>query len=223
MYKNPYVKVKPKTRKPYTEIYLIRHCHPDYNLEKKVGEAKMPLSKTGLKQRRMLTNRLVKINFSAVYSSELTRALESAELYLKKTNKKLIVDKRLNEINWIHWQRAKFFNMSEKTREKKFPNYQEADLELDKMQAKTRRTLNSIFKKHLGKKVAIFSHGNLIKAMVTGILNADVLGFLSLEIYQSSITKLVIDRDGYVKIAYINNAGHLPETPKEDLFAALAD
>ncbi|MGI6374241.1 MAG: hypothetical protein ACOX0C_02805 [Patescibacteria group bacterium] len=52
MYKNPYVKVKPKTRKPYTEIYLIRHCHPDYNLEKKVGEAKMPLSKTGLKQRQ---------------------------------------------------------------------------------------------------------------------------------------------------------------------------
>jgi hypothetical protein len=35
MYKNPYIKIQPKTNRPYTEILLIRHCHPDYKLEKK--------------------------------------------------------------------------------------------------------------------------------------------------------------------------------------------
>ena len=34
MYKNPYIKIQPKTNRPYTEILLIRHCHPDYKLEK---------------------------------------------------------------------------------------------------------------------------------------------------------------------------------------------
>lgn len=223
MYQNPYIKIKPKTRHPYTEVYLIRHCHPDYSLEKKLGEAKMPLSKNGLKQRKFLTERLLSMKFDIAYSSELVRALETAATYIKKSQKELVVDSRLNEINWIHWLRTKYFNMSEETREKRMQNHKELDKQLDKMQAVARRTLADIYKKNRGKRIAVFTHGNFIKSLVTGILNADVIGFLTLEIFQSSITKLVIDRDGYVKISYINDVLHLPSPPSEDLFAALID
>ncbi len=54
-------------------------------------------------------------------------------------------------------------------------------------------------------------------------MNADVIGFLSLEIYQASISKLVIDRDGYVKIGFINDVKHLPNPPHEDIFITLVD
>ncbi len=223
MYQNPYIKIKPKTRHPYTEVYLIRHCHPDYSLEKKLGETKMPLSKNGLRQRRFLTDRLLTMKLEEVYSSELARSLETAAAFIKKSGQELQVDARLNEINWVHWLRAKYFNMSEETREKRMKNHQELDKQLDKMQAVARRTLASLYKKNKGKKIAVFTHGNFIKALITGILNADVIGFLTIEIFQSSVTKLVIDRDGYVKIVYINDVSHLPSPPSEDLFAALID
>ncbi|MCK4968720.1 MAG: histidine phosphatase family protein, partial [Candidatus Aenigmarchaeota archaeon] len=75
-----------------------------------------------------------------------------------------------------------------------------------------------IYLQNKGKRVALFCHGNLTRAILTSIIGADIIGFLSMEIYQSSVSKIVIDRDGYVKINYINNIRHLPHQPKEDLF-----
>jgi len=223
MYKNPYTKLKPKTVKPYTEIYLIRHCHPDYSLEKKLGEYNMPLSKTGLKQRNYLTKKLLAMKIDKVYASGLLRAQETAADYAARTKKQILVDKRFDEIDWVKWYRIKYFNMSEKAREKRLVQYHELDKELDQMQIMARRALADVFRHNKGKKIAIFSHGNFIKALVTSILNADVIGFLSMEIFQSSITKLMIDRDGYVKINYLNDASHLPSAPAEDLFVTLID
>ena len=223
MYQNPYIKIKPKTRQPYTEIYLIRHCHPNYKIEAKVGDYYMPLSKTGIWQRKYLTAKLVKIKPDKIYASGLVRAQETVALYLKKNNLEMLVDKRLDEIDWTHWYKIRYFNMSEKMREKRLRHHVLLDKQLDKMQTIARRALADIWRHSQGKKIAIFSHGNFIKAVLTGILNADVIGFLSLEIFQSSITKLIIDRDGYIKIVYINEVDHLPQPPREDLFTTRAD
>ena len=223
MYKNPYIKIKPKTSRPYTEVFLIRHCNPDYTQEKKLGERNMPLSKNGLEQRRYLTKKLMTMDLDRLYTSELVRARETAAVYASKKNKELIIDERINEIDWTHWVRIKYFHMSEKMREKKLKHYLMLDRQLDQMQITARRALADIYTHNKGKKIALFSHGNFIKSLVTGIMNADVIGFLSLEIFQSSITKLVIDRDGYVKISYINDVSHLPSPPDEDLFITLID
>ena len=223
MYQNPYVKLKPKTRHPYTEVYLIRHCNPDYRLQKKVGEYNMPLSKVGLTQRKYLTEKLLTLKIDKVYASGLKRAQETAAAYVKKTKKEILLDKRLDEIDWTHWYRIRYFNMSTKAREQRLERHRILDKQLDKMQTIVRRALADIWRHSKGKRIAVFCHGNFIKALLTGILNADVIGFLSLEIFQSSITKLVIDRDGYLKISYINDVGHLPFPPKEDLFVTLID
>lgn len=223
MYKNPYIKLTPPIRRPYTEIYLIRHCHPNYSLEKKVGEYHMPLSSAGKKQRRFLTTRLLELGIDAAYSSGLPRSQETAALFLKKSGLKMQVDLRLDEIHWKNWHRVKYFNMSETSRKVRFKQHAVLDRKLDNMQAAARRTLADIWRQNRGKKVALFTHGNLIKSLLTGILNADVLGFLALEIFQSSISKVVIDRDGYIKVNFINDVEHLPHKPTEDLFITLVD
>ena len=110
--------------------------------------------------------------------------------------------------------------MSEKTRIKKIKEYQKIDTDLHRLHTKFRRIIADIYKKNKGKNILIFCHGNVIRSIITGILNTDVIGFLSLEVYQSSVTKLVIDKKGFIKINYINNIGHLPKKPKEDLFQA---
>lgn len=210
MYKNPYIKIQPKTKRPYTEILLIRHCHPNYKMAKKMGDMDMPLSVVGLKQRRYLTKRLLNSKVDIVCSSEFARAKETAADFIKKSGKKLIVNNRLNEFDWKDWYRIKYFNMTEKEREKRLKRHEVLDKELDKMQTAARRAVAEIFREFKGKKIAIFCHGNFIKSILTGILNADIIGFLSLEIFQSSISKIIVDRDGYIKIVYINDVHHLP-------------
>lgn len=222
MKKNPYARLQPKTREPYTIIYLVRHANPDYRLEKKLGDKLMPLSKEGRKQAKLLATRLKGMKIDKVYSSALARAQETACAYtsLFKT-KEIEVDDRLDEIDWKDWYRVKYFRTSESRRKQYLPNYKKLEKHLDNFQAKTRRLLADVFEENKGKTVALFCHGNVIKTILTGIINADVIGFLSLEVFQASISKLVIDRDGYVKVSFINDVRHLPKEPREDLFITL--
>ncbi len=221
MNNSPYSKIKPESRLPYTTIYLIRHANPDYSLEESLGDQFMPLSKYGVKQANWLANSLVKKEIDTIYSSELQRAKETAEHFAKLVNKKIKINQRLNEINWINWHRIKYFNTCEKNRPTKLKDYKVLDKKLDQYQAEGRRLLWDLFRKNKGKRVAVFCHGNIIKSIITSIINADVIGFLSIEIFQSSITKVLIDRDAYVKINQINDVSHLPTTPSEDLFKTL--
>lgn len=217
---NPYTFKKPKITGPYTSIYLIRHCHPAYELQEKLGDLRMPLSSIGLHQRGFLTKKLLTLNIDKIYVSQFMRSKETAQPLAEATGLRPITDRRLNEINWQNWYRVKYLKMSDKTRVRSITKYLQMENELDKTQVLARRLLSDIYEKNKNKKVAVFCHGNLIRSMLTGILNTDVIGFLSMEIYQSSISKLVIDTDGYVKINYINNIGHLPHRPDEDLFMA---
>jgi broad specificity phosphatase PhoE len=223
MKKNPYSRLQPKTRKPYTTIYLIRHANPNYSLEKKLGDRLMPLSLEGKKQARELAKVLAKLNIDSVYSSSLVRAKETASYFADRHYLEIKVDEGLDEINWKAWHRVKYFRTSEERRKQSLASYRVLDKQLDKMQADTRHTLANIFEDNRGKNVAVFCHGNVIKTLLTGIMDADVLGFLSLEIYQASISQLVIDRDDYVKIACINDFKHLAKYPKEDLFITMVD
>jgi len=216
----PYAKTKQLINGPYTNLYLIRHCQPDYSLKEALGDFNMPLSDLGRKQRKLLNKKLEQIKLEKIYISELVRAKETAEYFAKKYKKRMVVDKRLNEIDWTKWYKIKYFRMSEKTRIKKVKAYRAMDIKMHKLHDNSRRLLADIYEKNKGKSVGIFCHGNLIRAMVTSVLNTDIIGFFSIEIYQSSITKLVIDRDGYIKINYVNNIGHLPHKPDEDLFLA---
>ncbi|MDA3802758.1 MAG: histidine phosphatase family protein [Patescibacteria group bacterium] len=218
----PYSKTQSKRKSPFTEILLIRHCNPDYNQQDKLGD-NMPLSKNGKTQRKHLTERLIKMKIDKVYTSDIRRAKETAVLYLKKTKSEACIEEGLNEIHWSHWVNIKYFNMSEDLRKKKFKGHKRLDKQLDKIQADVRPVIAQIYKENKGKKVAIFSHGNFIKSLLTGILNADIIGFLSMEIFQSSISKIIIDDDGYIKISFVNDVNHLPRPPKKDLFITLAN
>lgn len=217
-YQTSYVKIRPKIRGPYTSIYLIRHCHVDYLAKTKLNDVDIPLSNIGRKQRAYLNKKLLSLSINKIYASELARAQQTAEVFAKKINKKIIIDKRLNEINWSRWYKIKYFNMSEESRIKKFKYYRRTDEQLNKIQVNTRHLIRDIYLQNKGKKVVLFCHGNLIRAIITSILNADIIGFLSMEIYQSSVSKIVIDKDGYVKINYINSICHLPHRPNENLF-----
>lgn len=216
----PYAKTRQVINGPYTRIYLIRHCHPDYTLKEKLGDKGMPLSELGKKQRKLLNKKLEQIRLEKIYISEFVRSKETAEEFAKKHKKIMHLDKRLDEVDWTEWYKVKYFRMSEKTRIKKVREYKSMEDKMNKLQEKSRRILAEIYKKNKGQRIGLFCHGNLIRAMITSILNTDIIGFLSMEIYQSSVTKLVIDREGYIKINYINNICHLPHKPNEDLFLA---
>ena len=215
----PYIKTAMQPKRPHTRIYLVRHGDPTRELYDKTGDPDLPLSKIGFKKSQLVARHLKKIGADTIYSSEFLRAKQTASAYAKKMGIHIRIDARLNEIDWANWSRVRYFNLSEKERRKSLKHFKDLDATLDHMQARVRETLDNIVQKNRGKRIALFTHGNFIRAAVTGILDADIIGFLSLEIYQTSVTEIALDKNNDAKINYINAVSHLPYPIKEDLFA----
>ena len=86
--------------RPGTTIYVIRHGETDWNREGRwQGHAPTPLNATGRAQARALADRLAGEELTAVYSSDLPRALETAEIVAASRGKEVVADAGLREID----------------------------------------------------------------------------------------------------------------------------
>jgi broad specificity phosphatase PhoE len=207
---------------PLTTIYLIRHCQPDYSLQKKLGDANMPLSRNGRRQADYLAEQLKKLGVQVIYSSAMERSLQTAAAFARHKKGAYEVREDLNEFDWGFWYRVKYFDVLVSERGRRIKKKEEMRNILSKKKQLTKKVLADIIDKNPGKTVAVFTHGNFIRALLMGILDADIFGFLSLEIFQASVSKLIIDRQGNVVVSYINDVSHLPRRPIIDqLLSAL--
>ncbi len=88
-----------------TEIYIIRHGESIANLEHRVaGHTDTPLSELGIRQAEAAADALADIPFDAIYSSDLSRAYDTALPHAKRRG--LTVEKRvgLREIHLGEWE-----------------------------------------------------------------------------------------------------------------------
>lgn len=154
-------------------IYLVRHAESHANILDIFG-GDYKLTPTGKKQALKVGKKLMKIDFSAGFSSDLLRAKQTAELILSKKDLKIDVHKGLRErfFGSIENKKASeirhLFETIGELSEKDFwerkvadgmESYQEA---IDRFE----KTLQEISKKHLGKNILIVSHGAVMRALL---------------------------------------------------------
>lgn len=81
-------------------IYLIRHGETASNAARILQTPEIPLSERGVRQADLLARRLAGAGISDVWSSDLTRAVMTAERLRDATNAKLELDPGLQERNY---------------------------------------------------------------------------------------------------------------------------
>lgn len=81
-----------------TQLILIRHGETVWNRQGRMqGQSDSPLSETGVRQARLLANRLAQIEFDALYTSDSARAHRTAMSVAEVTGHPVIVEPRLRE------------------------------------------------------------------------------------------------------------------------------
>src|SRR5918996_6105843 len=81
-----------------TEILLIRHGETLWNQQRRMqGQNDSPLTPNGLEQARKLARRLKDVAFTALYSSDLGRAHQTARCIADATGHDVIAERGLRE------------------------------------------------------------------------------------------------------------------------------
>jgi broad specificity phosphatase PhoE len=88
-----------------TKLFLVRHGETKWNREGKyTGQTDIPLNKTGKKQAKNAARYLASIQPDVIFSSDLVRALETAQIINQLVKIPIKTDDRLREINQGDWE-----------------------------------------------------------------------------------------------------------------------
>lgn len=88
-----------------TTLLLVRHGETDWNAEGRLqGQTDRPLSDYGRRQARRLAEELEDEDLAAIYSSDLARARETAEIVGERLGLQVVVDPDLREKDWGTWE-----------------------------------------------------------------------------------------------------------------------
>lgn len=196
------------------EIVIVRHGQTDYNLTNTIqGQTDIPLNAAGIFQADLAAKRLAKEEFTCVYSSDLSRALVTAESIAP--GKEIIKDSRLREWLLGDWQgmtlkeieniypggfRA-FLNNGEKA---KAPNGESGH----DVTMRVKEFLLELPERHKEGKILIVSHGGAIRRMFH-ILMGEQNSFAELpQSDNTSISRFLYREDHWRMISW-NDTGHL--------------
>ena len=88
-----------------TALLLVRHGETDWNADARLqGQTDRPLSDFGRRQARQLADELAEEQFEAIYSSDLSRARETAEIVGERLGLAVVLDPDLREKDWGTWE-----------------------------------------------------------------------------------------------------------------------
>jgi 2,3-bisphosphoglycerate-dependent phosphoglycerate mutase len=86
-------------------LLLVRHAETDWNADGRLqGQTDRPLTEFGRRQAQKLAEELAGERFEAIYSSDLSRARETAEIVAARLGLPVLFDPDLREKDWGTWE-----------------------------------------------------------------------------------------------------------------------
>ena len=145
-----------------TTLLLVRHGETDWNAEGRLqGHTDRPLSYFGRRQAQQLAEELDGEELEAIYSSDLARARETAEIVGRKLGLPTVLDPDLREKDWGTWEGL---TAVERDRVEFVGESTEAH------QERILRALQRIAERHPGGRVLVVTHGGSMRRVQTAAL-----------------------------------------------------
>jgi broad specificity phosphatase PhoE len=145
------------------ELILVRHGETDWNRDRRYqGHADPPLNDAGRAQARELAASLQPMELDAIYTSDLRRAAETAEIIGTGRDIPVRREPGLREIDVGSWS-----GLTRAEIEERFPGAEHHDGESpEAMRERVVSTVTAIASRHDGQSLLIVSHGGALRALL---------------------------------------------------------
>ena len=156
-------------------LYLIRHGETKLNKEFRfIGRTDPALSEQGEAQARALAERLAGDNISAIYASDLLRAVQTASIIAVDSGVDVVEIAGLREIDFGNWEGLSYNEIMEHDKEV-LDSWIENPTGVDipggeswhDFAARINAAFDDIIKNTDGKAIALVTHGGPIKLLMT--------------------------------------------------------
>lgn len=206
-------------------IILVRHGENDWSKENKLA-GRIPgvhLNETGHRQAHAVAQRLAALPLKAVYSSPITRCVETAA-YIADIHRLSIqhVDE-VGEVEYGEWEGKKIKKLAKTAAWRavqffpsrvRFPRGEA----LREVQFRAVQAIEEIAAHHEEDLVAVVSHADIIRLVLAHYLGVHIDLFQRLVISPASASILSLDADGMVRVLRVNDDGplHPPKSSDDD-------
>jgi len=197
-------------------IILVRHGENDWSKSNKLA-GRLPgvhLNETGHQQAAAVAQRLAALPVKAVYSSPLTRCLETAA-YIADTHRlevKQLED--VGEVEYGEWEGRKIKKLVKKPlwravqffpSRARFPGGEA----LREVQYRAVQSLEETAARHEKELIVVVSHADVIRLLLAHYLGVHIDLFQRLVISPASASILALGHDGPVRVLRVNDDGPL--------------
>lgn len=204
-------------------IVLVRHGENDWSKENKLA-GRLPgvhLNENGHRQAQAAAQRLAALPIKAVYSSPLTRCLETAA-YIAETHQLAVVQlEDVSEVRYGAWEGKKVKRLARKPEwgavqffpsRARFPDGEA----LREVQFRAIQALETINQAHEKDVVAVVAHADVIRLVLAHYLGVHIDLFQRLVIAPASVSIISLSDNGPVRVLRLNDDGplHLPAKEK---------
>jgi probable phosphoglycerate mutase len=156
-----------------TQVFIIRHGETEWNIANiRQGHLDSRLTPEGVAQAQALAQRLTRERFRVIYSSDLGRAMQTAQIIADATGHEIVSDPRLRERHLGIFQGLSSDEIKAKHPEEYRlhrtlgPDYVIPTGESVRQQvARNLAYLNEIAVKHLGESIVVITHGGVLSGL----------------------------------------------------------
>jgi 2,3-bisphosphoglycerate-dependent phosphoglycerate mutase len=195
---------------------MVRHGQSTWNREHRIqGQLDPPLSEDGRRQAGLLAERLAARSFIAIYTSDLKRAVETAEAVAARTGLTPRPLAGLREIFLGEWEGLRTDEIAERFPEAWARWVEEPDWDVvpggeraAAFEARVAAALDGIYAQHSSGEVLVVTHGGVVQIALHRVVGRPSRGLFPFRIQNASIT-LIERREARTVIAGVNDVAHL--------------
>ena len=216
---------------PITKLFLVRHGQSAGNAEGRFGgHSPTPLSTLGVKQADAAALALQKEGITAIFSSDLLRAVQTAEplsrlIDVPVTPTSAFRERNVGVLEGLTFDESKaaypddFYALVNRNLNHKITDGESYRQLLERSTQELWKILNS----HMGDRIAIFSHTGVICYLTLHLMGAIHHGTKTtpwLITSNCGINPFDIRSRRNIRVVALNDTRHLMQTTGEDAFAA---